>query len=61
MTEGIAVFIAGVEAARRGDDPRECPYDKMTCERYEWERGQRWGVEIVRMDEELDHHMKGAQ
>jgi hypothetical protein len=33
----------------------------MTRERYEWERGQRWGVEIVRMDEELDHHMKGAQ
>lgn len=47
---GIAIFIEGVEAGKRGDDPRACPYEKMTREHREWHRGQSWGVRLVTDD-----------
>lgn len=40
---GIFIFIEGVEAGLAGEDPRLCPYDKMTKEAAEWHRGQRSG------------------
>ena len=36
-------FIDGFRAGLCGDGWETCPYDKMTRERYEWERGQALG------------------
>lgn len=54
---GIGVFIEGVEAAARGDDPRCCPYEKMTRERHEWDRGQNWGNAFMAMIEKENTSM----
>lgn len=37
----------GIKAGMAGEDPRSCPYPKMTIERYVWERWHGWGVEIA--------------
>jgi ribosome modulation factor len=41
-------FCDGYAAGLCGEDPRSCPYDKMTKERNEWERGQSIGVDLMR-------------
>ena len=34
----------GWEAGLRGDDPRLCPFEKMTREYYEWQRWHAFGI-----------------
>lgn len=55
---GISIFIEGVEAGIRGDDPRSCPHEKMTREHDEWDRGQRWGVGLMEIDSGADRRPK---
>lgn len=43
-TDPLAIFKAGVAAGLRGDDPRSCPWNKMTAAWNEWQRGQTWGI-----------------
>ena len=43
-TDHMAPFKEGLGAGLVGADPRVCPYDKMTKEWDEWQRGQAIGV-----------------
>lgn len=45
-TDLMAPFGEGLKAGIVGCDPRECPYDKMTKEWGEWQRGQTIGVTL---------------
>jgi ribosome modulation factor len=49
-------FEDGYQAGIRGDDPRTCPYDKMTYEWNEWQRAHRIGTSIVTANDYHDHH-----
>lgn len=40
----LAIWKHGVLAGIRGDDPRSCPFDQMTKEWDEWQRGLTFGV-----------------
>lgn len=48
-TDPLSVFKDGVDAGLLGADPRVCPWDKMTREWYEWQRGQAWGVQLSQL------------
>lgn len=39
-------YVEGFHAGEDGLDPRECPYEKMTAEYREWQRGHALAVEI---------------
>lgn len=45
-TDTMMPFGLGFKAGILGCDPRECPYDKMTMEWEEWQRGQSIGVTV---------------
>ena len=45
-TDPMEPFSEGFRAGILGCDPRECPYDKMTAEWNEWQRGQTLGMTI---------------
>lgn len=48
---GITNFIQGISAGFQGEDPRLCPFDKMTREHAEWQRGHHVGSRINREHE----------
>lgn len=46
-------FEEGYKAGIRGDDPRMCPYEKMSKEWNEYQRGLKIGAAIVDVDTHL--------
>lgn len=40
-------FTEGLVAGLRGEDPRSCPYAKMTAEWNRWQSGHRAGTEFM--------------
>lgn len=46
MVDPMAPFGLGFKAGILGYDPRACPYDRMTREWNEWQRGLTIGVVI---------------
>jgi hypothetical protein len=45
MSDEKHIQREGFEAGCRGDDPRVCPFLKMTAEWREWQRWHAYGVE----------------
>lgn len=43
------VYLKGYESGLRGEDPRICPYEKMTLEYRTWHQGQCMGVALARL------------
>lgn len=49
-------MLDGYHAGIRGDDPRLCPYEKMSAEWKEWQMWHGWGTEIyIAMRWSVDH------
>jgi hypothetical protein len=48
-------MLEGYQSGLRGEDPRMCPYDKMTRERREWQLWHSYGVEVYIASLRADH------
>lgn len=44
----------GYAAGLRGDDPRTCPYDKITIEWLEWQKFHDFAAAVVKHDRTRD-------
>ena len=53
----LAIFKGGVAAGMPEAAPQICPYPSMTKEAAEWRRGKRWGIDMAKMERELDEHI----
>jgi ribosome modulation factor len=51
-------FGLGFKSGIKGEDPRVCPFVKMTEEWFEWNKGQKFGVDYMIAFEELKEQMK---
>jgi len=46
-------FFEGYHAGIRGDDPRTCPYEKLSAEWKEWQTWHGWGAQVAAATEAL--------
>ena len=52
QAEARQPFEAGFYSGLSGDDPRMCPFDKMTREWQEWQRWHGFGIEMLSLQAE---------